>query len=91
MSSHSDMSVACDEVPDYQGAVKRLTTENRRLLAEISSLKAGHAREVRQLKVQLWEGLAPEMAAAKSELRHWRVRALSAEARLAETRRRDGK
>jgi hypothetical protein len=79
--------LAYDQVPDYQGAVKRLTAENKRLMAEMARQSAAGKRRIRQLEAQLYEGLAPELAVLGREMRRWRDRALAAEGRLANLRR----
>jgi hypothetical protein len=81
------MPPARDEVPDYMAAVRRLTAEARRLRAELATQSKEHKRQVRALEVQLYEGLAPELAVLNRELRRWRDRALAAEGRLASLRR----
>lgn len=71
----------------YQYAVRKLTAENKELRQQISALKTTHRQQERKLRAQLDEGLTPELAVLRRELRHWRQRAQVAEGRLASVKR----
>ena len=78
---------AVDQKPDYQGAVRRLTAENKRLRQELADQAHAHKKEIRKLEAQLRERLTPEITVLRRELRRWRDRAVAAESRLANLRR----
>lgn len=66
----------------YQDAVKRLTSENKRLHGLLAAQKEEHTKEVRSLKAQLREGLSLELLVLRRELQRQRDRADAAEGRL---------
>jgi hypothetical protein len=69
------------ELNGYQHHVKRLTAENATLKETLATERKLHAREVKQLKSQLDEGLSPEVLALRRELERQRERANHAAAR----------
>jgi hypothetical protein len=71
----------------YQYAVRKLTAENKELRQQLTAAKVAHQREARRLRAQRDEGLTPEIAALRRQLRHWRERAVAAEGRLANVKR----
>lgn len=63
------------EIESYKHAVKRLTSENKHLTAQLDEEQKAHREDVRKLKAQLNEGLSPELLVLREELEHQRERA----------------
>jgi len=78
------------EIAAYQHNVKRLTEDNKKLTEALAAERAARKEEVRRLKVQLDEGLSPEVLALRGELERQREKADSAAADARDSRRRYG-
>lgn len=78
-------------IADYQGAVARLTAENKALDATLNSEREASRVAVQKLRVQLTEGLTPELLVLRREVRKWRMRARAAEARFTASNREGAK
>jgi hypothetical protein len=82
------MEARMSEIAVYQDAVKRLTAENKALRKQLADAVQSHGQEVGLLKAQLNEGLTPELIVLRGELKKWKNRAIVAERRLADIKRR---